>query len=616
SPWKVDYRIRMPSGQLKWLHVDAVPEAGEDGLITWYGFVTDVSATKAMESELRIAAATFESQEGIFITDAQGIILRVNRAFTKITGYTDSEVIGRSPSFLKSGRHDREFYKHLWTALVEAGFWWGEIWNRRKNGEIYAEWVTISAVRDTDGRTTNYVAAFTDITEHKRSEERIHNLAFFDPLTGLPNRRLLLDRMRQAMVASQRSRQFGALAFLDLDHFKVLNDTKGHDIGDELLKQAATRLSACVREGDTVARLGGDEFIVLLQDLGSEAREAAGIAESVAEKLRQAMSAPYDLSGYHYLLSSSIGVTLFLDKEPGVDVLLKQADLALYEAKAAGRNTIRFFDPTMQQELFNRAAVESGLRLALKQGGLQLYYQPQVGTDGRVIGVEALLRWFGEDGKSVSPAEFIPLAEETGLILPLGEWVLETACAKLKAWGDDPLLQGMQLAINVSPRQFSQPNFVAQVKDCLQRHGVMPQRLKLELTESVVLANVDEVIGRMQELKAMGISFALDDFGTGYSSLSYLKRLPIDQVKIDQGFVRDVVENPDDAAIVEAIIGLGDTLHLAVIAEGVESAEQRAFLARRSCAAYQGFLFARPMPAEDFEEFVHQHNATVEAMPE
>ncbi|GBG02778.1 hypothetical protein AZSI13_21050 [Azospira sp. I13] len=612
SPWQVDYRIRTADGREKWLHVDAVPEVdgdgGNEGHVTWYGFVTDVTATKAMESELRIAAATFESQEGIFITDARGVILRVNRAFTKITGYSDQEAIGQTPAFLKSGRHDREFYAALWQALLEDGFWWGEIWNRRKGGDIYAEWVTISAVRDTDGRITHFVAAFTDITEHKKAEERIHSLAFFDPLTNLPNRRLLLDRIRQSLASSQRSRQYGAVIFMDLDHFKVLNDTRGHDVGDELLLLAAQRLSACVREGDTVARLGGDEFIVLLQDLGQETREAAALAEMVAEKLRAALNEPYDLGGYQHRLSSSIGVTLFLDKEPGVDVLLKQADLALYEAKAAGRNTVRFFDPAMQQELFDRAAVESGLRQALSQGGLQLYYQPQVDSSGRVIGMEALLRWFDATGKSIPPGDFIPLAEETGLILPLGDWVLESACAQLQAWSDDPLLGPLPLAINVSPRQFGLPTFVDQVKDYLARYAIAPRRLKLELTESVVLGNVEEVIVRMEALQAIGVSFALDDFGTGYSSLSYLKRLPIDQVKIDRGFVRDVVENPDDGAIVAAIVALGETLQLAVIAEGVETQAQCAFLENCDCRVYQGFLFARPMPAEDFAGFVRQHN--------
>jgi diguanylate cyclase (GGDEF)-like protein/PAS domain S-box-containing protein len=601
QPWKLDYRIVTQAGALKWLRIDAVPEAGSDGLITWYGFVTDITATRVMESELRVAAATFESQEGIFVTDARGVILRVNRAFSKITGYTDAEAAGRTPSFLKSGRHDREFYRQLWAALLGEGYWVGEIWNRRKGGEVYPEWVTISAVRDPEGRTSHYVAAFTDITEHKKSQQRIHDLAFFDPLTNLPNRRLLLDRVRQALAASERSRQLGAVIFVDLDHFKVLNDTKGHDVGDELLKQTAVRLSAAVRSGDTVARLGGDEFVVLLTNLGDEPREAAIAAELVAEKLRLAISRPYDLAGYPYLLSSSSGITLFVDREPGVDVLLKQADLALYQAKAAGRNTIRFFDPAMQLELDDRAAIEAGLREALRSGGLQLHYQPQVDLAGRLIGAEALLRWWGPTGEPIPPADFIPLAEETGLIVPLGAWVLETACARLEAWAADARLASLVLSVNVSARQFGQPGFVGEVEEAVQRHRVGPGRLQLELTESVVLGNVAEAIARMQALRRLGVSFSLDDFGTGYSSLSYLKRLPFDQLKIDQEFVRDVVADPDNAAIVKAIIGLGATLDLAVIAEGVETPAQHDFLRGLACGAYQGYLFGHPMPVAEFE---------------
>jgi diguanylate cyclase (GGDEF)-like protein/PAS domain S-box-containing protein len=600
-PWTTDYRIVTPSGRLKWLHVDAVPEKGDDGLITWYGFVMDVTNTKSMESELRIAAATFESQEGIFITDVDGVIVRVNRAFSDITGYSGDEVVGRTPSFLKSGRHEADFFRRLRAVLIKDGGWLGEVWNRRKDGEIFPAWVTVSAVHDPDGQVTHFVAAFTDITEHKKAEEKIYNLAFFDPLTNLPNRRLLTDRIRQALAASQRSRQYGAVVFLDLDHFKVLNDTKGHDLGDQLLVQAGLRLSTGVREGDTVARLGGDEFVVLLQDLGHEARDAAAIVEAVAEKLRHSVNRPYDLGGYEYRLSASFGVTLFVEKEPGVDVLLKQADLALYQAKGAGRNAIRFFDPAMQRQLDDRAALEAGLRDALRLGRLILHYQPQVDAGGRVIGAEALLRWQESADRLIPPGEFIGLAEETGLILPLGDWVLETTGALLQEWAQDPRLAGLVLSINLSPRQFSQPNFVAQVSDAVSRYGIGAGRWQMELTESAVLGNLDEVIERMNALKELGITFSLDDFGTGYSSLSYLRRLPIDQLKIDREFIRDVVQDPDDAAIVEAIIGLGTTLNLAVVAEGVETEEQRRFLLSHGCPVYQGYLFGRPMAAAEFE---------------
>ncbi|HTY98269.1 MAG TPA: EAL domain-containing protein, partial [Rhodocyclaceae bacterium] len=605
-PWTTDYRIRTPSGRLKWLHVDAVPEQGEDGLVTWYGFVMDVSNTKAMESELRVAAATFESQEGIFVTDVDGVILRVNRAFSEVTGYGNDEVVGRTPAFLKSDRQEAGFFQQLRAVLARDGGWLGEVWSQRKNGEPFPAWVTVSAVKEPDGQVTHFVAAFTDITEHKKAEERIYNLAFFDPLTNLPNRRLLIDRIRQAMVGSQRSRQYGAVVFLDLDHFKVLNDTRGHDIGDQLLVQAGLRLSTGVREGDTVARLGGDEFVVVLQDLGREAKEAAAIVEVVAEKLRDSINRPYDLGGYEYRLSASFGITLFVEREPGVDVLLKQADLALYQAKGAGRNAIRFFDPAMQRELDDRARLEAGLRDALRLDRLVLHYQPQVDADGRLIGAEALVRWQDANGNLIPPGDFILLAEETGLILPLGEWVLETTGALLQQWARDTRLAGLVLSINLSPRQFSQPNFVAQVSAVISRYGIAAGRWQMELTESVVLGNVDEVIERMKALKALGISFSLDDFGTGYSSLSYLRRLPIDQLKIDREFIRDVVQDPDDAAIVTAIIGLGTSLDLPVVAEGVETEEQRAFLQARACRLYQGYLFGRPVPVAEFEQLARR----------
>ena len=603
--WKTDYRIVRPGGDIRWLHVDAVPEKADDEQITWFGFVTDVTGTKAMESELRVAAATFESQEGILITDATGTILRVNRAFTRITGYPESDVVGRRPSVLSSGRHDEAFYQQLWQTLLRDGVWSGEIWNRRRNGDIFAEWVTISAVRDADGKTSHYVASFTDVTERKETEQRIHHLAFFDPLTNLPNRRLLIDRIRQALAASQRNRQHGAVLFLDLDRFKILNDTRGHDIGDRLLVEVARRLKAGLREDDTVARLGGDEFVVLLQNLGQQAGSAAGTARLVADKIRQALNAPYDLGGHRHLSSSSIGVTLFLGEEQGVDILLKQADVALYEAKAAGRNTARFFDPQMQEDIEARAELESGLREAIGTDALQLHYQPQVDLNGRPIGAEALLRWFPPSGAAISPDRFIPLAGETNLILPLGEWVVRSACHTLQAWATQPELADLVLSINISARQFSQHDFIGQMEEMLDLHDIRPGRLMLELTESAVLHNVDDAIARMKHLKERGVMFALDDFGTGYSSLSHLKRLPVDQLKIDQAFVRDVGVDPEDAAIVRTIVALGRMFGVSVMAEGVETPEQRAFLQACQCEAYQGYLFGRPTRRTDFENFIH-----------
>lgn len=437
----------------------------------------------------------------------------------------------------------------------------------------------------------------------QQREAEIHSLAYFDPLTNLPNRRLLLDRLKHAMVTGNRSQTYGALLILDLDNFKTLNDTQGHDVGDQLLIEVARRLTAQVRQEDTVSRPGGDEFVVILENLDRDEQAAANQAEMIAEKVRQTLNRPYQLASAEQLHEStaSIGMTLFHGDGVSTDVLLKQADVALYQAKDAGRNRLRFFNPAMQASIDTRTAMENALRQALARGELQLFYQPQVDQLGKIIGAEALLRWQRPGIGQVSPAQFIPLAEESGLILPIGAWVLEIACAQLSAWMEYAETRELQLAINVSARQFHQIDFVTQIAACLARSGIDPKRLKLELTESVVLDNVEEVIHRMQQIKALGVSFSLDDFGTGYSSLSYLKRLPLDQIKIDQSFVRDLSSDPNDAAIVRAILAMSDSLGLDVIAEGVETQAQHDFLHANGCTAFQGYLFGKPMPIADFE---------------
>ena len=447
-------------------------------------------------------------------------------------------------------------------------------------------------------------------TQRKLAEERISALAFFDPLTQLPNRRLLLDRLKQALVACVRSKRHGALMFLDLDHFKNLNDTHGHDAGDQLLMEVARRLVLCVRQGDTVARLGGDEFVIMLEDLDGDLTLAANQAEAVAEKIRISLAEPYQIllglsqenrMTIQHHLTASIGISLFFDQNDKREEILKRADLTMYQAKAAGRNTIRFFDPAMQRAVEARTVLEADLRQALAHGELCLYHQLQVDSGGNPIGSEALLRWRHPQRGLVSPLEFIPLAEESGLILPIGQWVLEQGCQCLAAWADNEHTCSLTLAVNVSARQFREMDFVSQVNNALMKSGADPARLKLELTESVVLFDAEDAISKMRALKALGIFLSLDDFGTGYSSLSYLHRLPLDQLKIDQSFVRDLHEDSSDAAIVRAIITLGSTLGLAVIAEGVETEAQRDYLAAHGCPAFQGYLFARPEPVEVFE---------------
>ncbi len=555
---------------------------------------------------MRIAATAFEAQQGMTITDAQHVILQVNQAYTQITGYSAEESIGKTPNMLASGRHDSSYYAAMMQSLEQNGAWTGEIWNRRKTGEVYPEWLTISAVKDSAGLTSHYVAIFSDITAKKESELRINHLAFYDPLTQLPNRRLLLDRLQQALASRKRSDAYGAILFIDLDNFKTLNDTLGHHIGDLLLQQVAQRLRNCVREGDTVARLGGDEFVVMLEELGNQLQDAVAQCESVGKKILATLNQPYQLAGHVYKNTPSIGITLINTHQEKVDDLLRRADLAMYQAKAAGRNTMCFFDPEMQSAVTARAALESDLGQAIQAAQFVLHYQAQVVRDGEIVGVEALVRWQHPLRGLVSPAEFIPLAEETGLILPLGRWVLETACQQIADWAGQAETAHLSVAVNVSALQVHQDDFVEQVLELLQRSGAPAQRLKLELTESLLLNDLDTVISKMMRLKAMGVGFSLDDFGTGYSSLSYLKRLPLDQLKIDQGFIRDILVDPNDAAIAKMVIVLGETLGLSVIAEGVECVAQKDFLAQIGCHAYQGYLFSRPLPLAGFMQLLRE----------
>ena len=602
--FRTEVKLRHKDGSVFWgeLSGRAInPAQPHEGSIWIY---SDISELKLVEADLRIAAAAFDSQEAIMVTDADSVILKVNKAFTETTGYEAADVVGLTPRLLQSGRHNADFYREMWETLNRDGIWQGEIWDRRKNGDEYPKWLTISVVKDEAGTVTHYVGSHFDITERKLAEEKIHQLAFFDQLTGLPNRTLLLDRLKQAMAASGRNDSHGALLFIDLDNFKALNDSLGHDVGDLLLKQVAQRLLKCVREGDTVARLGGDEFVVVLANLSSIGEEAATGTELVAEKILGTLNQIYRFGDVAHHSSSSIGVTLFKGPLIPIDDLMKQADLTMYKAKEAGRNAIRFFDPAMELAVKERTALESDLRRSVEANRFLLHYQAQVTGDGRVTGAEVLVRWQHPERGMVSPGEFIPLAEETGLILPLGNWVLETACLQLARWAGQPEAAHLTLAVNVSARQFRQPDFVDQVLAVIRNTGVDPTRLKLELTESMLVHDVQEIIEKMFALRAHGVSFSLDDFGTGYSSLSYLKRLPLDQLKIDQSFVRDVLIDPNDAAIAKTIVALAQSLGLGVIAEGVETEAQRDFLASSGCHAYQGYFFARPLPLAGFEQFL------------
>lgn len=594
-------------GEPFWSDLSITPVQDNEGRTTHFvGVKRDVTESRRIQQELSIAAAAFESLHGIMVTDVNGVILRVNSAFTEMTGYSTEDVVGRTPSILKSGLHGNEFYGDMWHQLITTGNWSGEIWDRRKNGEIFPKWQTISAVSGLDKKTTHYVAAFSDISERKEAEENIRTLAFYDPLTQLPNRRLLLDRLQQGLVMSDRNKRQGALLFIDLDDFKTLNDTLGHDKGDQLLQKVAQRISTCVRDGDTVARLGGDEFVVILENLSEVAQEAASQAETVCKKILATLNQPYDLAGHEHHSTASIGITLYPSQEMSLEELLKQADLAMYQAKTGGRNTMRFFNRDMQAAVTARALMEADLREAVRDGQFLIYYQAQFGSEGCPTGAEALLRWQHPRRGMVSPSDFIPLAEKTGLILPLGYWVLEIVCAQLVKWASHPNMAHLTVAVNVSARQFRQPDFVEQLLKVIDLSGVNPRKLKLELTESLLLDDIEDIIGKMNALKEYGVGFSLDDFGTGYSSLSYLKRLPLDQLKIDRSFVRDVLTDLNDAAIARTIVALAQSLGLAVIAEGVENEHQRDFLAKHGCDAYQGYFFARPEPLESFEKILSQ----------
>jgi diguanylate cyclase (GGDEF)-like protein/PAS domain S-box-containing protein len=594
-------------------HVPYTPSASELELVGSCSHVVGIAIErhKSQQNLKLLETSISRLNDIVLITEAEPIdepgprILFVNDAFERRTGYTRDEVIGKTPRILQGEKTQRSELDRIRAALEKWEPVRAELINYTKSGEEFWIELDIVPVADASGWYTHWVSIEREITERKMAEEEIRQLAFYDHLTQLPNRRLLLDRLKHALAFNARNHMHGALLFIDLDNFKVLNDTQGHDKGDLLLQQVAGRLSASVREHNTVARLGGDEFLVMLTELSENPQEAANEAKIVGERILTSFVEPYQLDTYEHHSTPSIGIALFSDERVPVEELLKRADLAMYQSKAQGRNTMRFFDPKMQTAVSERVAMEESLRQALRNREFSLYYQPQIEGEDLFTGAEALIRWKHPERGMVSPAEFIPLAEDTGLILPLGQWVLETACVQLQKWADKAETSGLSLAVNVSVHQYRQHDFVERVTQALDDSGANPHRLKLELTESLLVDDLEDIIEKMTALKAKGVSFSLDDFGTGYSSLSYLKRLPLGQLKIDQSFVRDVLTDPNDAAIARTIVALGQSLGLAVIAEGVETEEQRQFLASHGCHAYQGYLFSKPLPIEEFETLLH-----------
>jgi diguanylate cyclase (GGDEF)-like protein/PAS domain S-box-containing protein len=564
----------------------------------------DVSYRKQVEADLRIAATAFDSKAGILVTDADRRILRANRSFLDSMGYSQEEIIGQNPRIFKSDRHDDAFYSEMWRSINESGSWEGEIWDRRRDGRLIYRWLNITAIANDEGTVTHYVSTQTDITARKIAEEAVEHLAFYDPLTDLPNRRLLTDRLQQAQASFARTGKEGAILFIDLDNFKALNDTQGHDVGDLLLVQVAKRLKACVREGDTVARLGGDEYVVVLEDLDEDPVEAATQAKLVGKKILLALNKPYVLVGHEYRNTPSIGVTLLDNPHQSIEDILKQADIAMYQAKKSGRNTLQFFDPRMQEAINTRVSVEKELLGAIGRSEFELHYQAQVDANGKILGAEALIRWNHPTRGLVAPDKFIPLAEETGLILPIGSWVFEAACAQLKSWQQHETACDLVLSVNVSVKQLQHEDFVQLVRSIVERYQINPQLLKLELTESMLVENVEETIAKIEELRALGLRFSLDDFGTGYSSLQYLKKIPLDQLKIDQSFVRGIESDRHDRDIIRTVIAIAQSLDLDVIAEGVETEGQLHLLIDKGCNSYQGYLFGKPMPIGQFEQYL------------
>lgn len=550
----------------------------------------DVTQRKEQEKKLRLAAAVFENTtEGVMVTDAHRKIIMVNRAFSNITGYEAVEALGRTPGFLRSRRHSRDFYKQMWLEIEEAGSWRGEIWNRHKKGGLFPQWLNISTVRNEAGQIVNYVAVFMDISAAKKAEAELQHLAHHDFLTGLPNRLLFKDRLEHAVAVEQRNKGRFAVLFIDLDRFKQVNDTFGHPTGDELLKLAARRLLTCVRQQDTVARLGGDEFAMLLEGL-SHSKDSGQVAQNVI----QSLTAPFHLHGHDIHISASIGISIYPDDGSDSIALLKNADSAMFRAKNRGRNTYRFYTPSLNAAAKNRYALETSLRQALHRNEFFLHYQPQFDlTHSKIVAVEALLRWRHSQKGLIAPDQFIPIAEETGMIVAIGRWVLSHACRQAMAWrrqGRDPLT----IAVNISATQFHHYDFLPSLDRILGETGLPAQFLELEITESMIMSDIHAATAIMQRLRTRGVQLAIDDFGTGYSSLAYLKRFPIQKLKIDQSFVRGILSDPADTAIVNTIINLGRNLNLVTVAEGVETKDQLEFLTENQCDLGQGYLLGRP----------------------
>lgn len=597
-----EFRHRLASGEIRDVEVFSGP-VEMDGKTYLCSTIIDVTDRKRTEKQLRLMAAAVENtHEGIVVTDADGIILQVNPAFERITGYTAAEAVGRTPALLKSGRHSEGFYREMWQTLRTTGQWTGEIWNRRKSGDAYPERITISAIHDSARAITHFVGVFQDITDVKRSEDALRSRAYHDPLTGLPNRSLLYDRLNKSIARARRNNSKLAVLFLDLDRFKNVNDCLGHHVGDQLLQEVAERIKTCCREEDTVARLGGDEFTVILADVD----ENGEIAAEVATRIIDALSKPFRLLSYDVKTSPSIGIAVYPSDGEDEGSLMKNADMAMYGAKDAGRGRYRLFTPEMNQKAMRRIYLENQLRKAIDRNELRLLYQPKIDVKtGRITGTEALVRWQRDPETLLTPDAFIPLAEETGIIHQLGEWILLTACRQTRKWQRDGY-PDLTVAVNLSGRQFWNDTLADMVRAVLIDTGLPADSLILEVTENVVAQDVDAAIEIMGTLNAIGVRLHIDDFGTGYSSLTYLKRFPLKVLKIDKSFVQYIPDRPDDICVARAILSLAKHMILKVVAEGVETAEQMEFMRSHDCEEVQGYLFSHPLEPSEMTAFLRE----------